>query len=43
MEKAADPQIETQRIEVSEKKTSAGMSEENRKRLEEMYEKLGRK
>ncbi len=43
MEKAADPQIETQKIEVSEKKTSAGMSEENRKRLEEMYEKLGRK
>lgn len=43
MEKAADPQIETQRIEVSEKKTSASMSEENRKRLEEMYEKLGRK
>lgn len=41
MEKAADPQ----EIEVPEEKTEppSGMSNETRKRLEEMYEKLGRK
>lgn len=38
---SATPQIETDKKETAE--TSAGMSEENRKRLEEMYEKLGRK
>ena len=45
MEKAVDPQIEMQKIEVPEKKTEppSGMSNETRKRLDEMYEKFGRK
>lgn len=45
MEKAVDPQIEMQKIEVPEEKTEppSGMSNETRRRLEEMYEKLGRK
>lgn len=43
MEKAVDPQIEMQEIEVPEEKTEppSGMSEETRKRLDEMYEKFG--
>lgn len=45
MEKAVDPQIEMQKIEVPEEKTEppSGMSNETRKRLDEMYEKFGRK
>lgn len=45
MEKAADPQIEMQKIEVPEKDTEppSGMSDETRKRLNEMYERFGRK
>lgn len=45
MEKAAESQLEMQKIEVPEKDTElpSGMSDETRKRLEEMYEKLGRK
>ena len=43
MEKAVDPQIEMQKIEVPEEKTEppSGMSNETRKRLDEMYEKFG--
>lgn len=45
MEKAAESQLEMQKIEVPEKDTElpSGMSDETRKRLDEMYEKLGRK
>ena len=45
LEKAADPQIEMQKIEVPEKDTEppSGMSDETRKRLDEMYERFGRK
>ena len=45
MEKAVDPQIEMQKIEVPEEKTEppSGMSNETRKRLDEMYERFGRK
>ena len=45
MEKAVDPQIKMQKIEVPEEKTEppSGMSNETRKRLDEMYEKFGRK
>lgn len=45
MEKAAETQLEMQKIEAPEKDTElpSGMSDETRKRLEEMYEKLGRK
>lgn len=45
MKKAADPQIEMQKIEVPEKDTEplSGMSDETRKRLDEMYERFGRK
>ena len=43
MEKAVDPQIEMQKIEVPEEKTEppSGISNETRKRLDEMYEKFG--
>lgn len=43
MKKAVDPQIEMQKIEVPEEKTEppSGMSNETRKRLDEMYEKFG--
>ena len=43
MEKAVDPQIEMQKIEAPEEKTEppSGMSNETRKRLDEMYEKFG--
>lgn len=43
MDKVADQQIEMQKIEEPEEKTEppSGMSEETRKRLDEMYEKFG--
>lgn len=43
MDKVADPQIEMQKIEEPEEKNEppSGMSEETRKRLDEMYEKFG--